>query len=781
MNTAEWGRFIIYVGLAGAMAATVLFALASRQEQWLLWARRAYALAVASAVVAFGILVALCLRSDFRVVYVANFSSSDLPWYYKLSSAWAGQEGSFLLWAFWTAVLGLLLIRRLKRYEPLTMAVYSSILAFLMAILTKQSPFLLYPPSEVPPEGMGLNPLLQNYWMAIHPPIIFIGFSALAIPFSIAVAALLRKDWDGWTQIAMPFVILCWLTLGAGLILGGYWAYVTLGWGGYWAWDPVENSALVPWLVITGLMHGLVVQRTRSGLHRSNLLMALLGAPLFFYGTYMTRSGALAESSVHAFDALAKGALGLVVAMLLTYTIGGLGLWAIRLRSIPAKQTAEGVLSRDLAFSLGIIALVVIAGLTLVGASMPIISTLIAKQSSSVDISYYHLANAPFAYVMLLLLGLVPFLSWRKVDNTDAFIQRISAPWYATLVIGLAVAFASYFMRLPVAVSVFFLMLLATFAILSNAILVWRLAKRNRMSLGGYLTHVGVGLLLLGAAASTFYEQKAEAVLTNGMSAEMFGFKVSYAGMTHPDEEMGKNNAIRLKFESLKGGKSFEARPVYYFDTHNPMQPRRVAEPHIVKHALYDLYVAIGSDGGGVIERVQDPGKTLPIRRGETKKLGDYTIHFKRFQIQGAMGGPDMSIGAVLDVEYKGKKTELVPVAVFGKGWKPARLPGGGEVAIFPDEINANERLVVLHFFGMPGQTTMPDHVVVPVEVKRKPLINLVWLGTIVMMLGGGIAMRRRFAELREEQEAPATAAAPAGTAKRKPKAKPAPGVTGGQ
>jgi cytochrome c-type biogenesis protein CcmF len=779
MNAAEWGRLIIYLGAAGAIAATVLFALAAKQERWLLWARRAYALAVFSAVAAFGILISLCMRSDFRVVYVANFSSSDLPWYYKLSSAWAGQEGSFLLWAFWTALLGLLLIRRLKRYEPLTMAVYSSILAFLMAILTKQSPFLLYPPSEVPPEGMGLNPLLQNYWMAIHPPAIFIGFASLAIPFSIAVAALLRKDWDGWAQIAMPFVLLCWVTLGAGLILGGYWAYVTLGWGGFWGWDPVENSSLVPWLVITGLVHGLVVQRNRGGLHRSNLLLALLGAPLFFYGTYMTRSGALAESSVHAFDALAKGALGLVVAMLLTYTIGGLGLWLFRLRSIPAKQTAEGVLSRDLAFSLGIIALVVIAGLTLIGASMPIISYLIARQSSAVDISYYHIANAPFAYVMLLLLGLVPFLSWRKVDNADVFIQRISAPWYATLVIGLVVAFVSYFLRLPVAVGVFFLMLLATFTILSNAILVWRLAKRSPMSMGGYLTHVGVGLVLLGAAASAFYEQKAEAVLTNGMTAQMFGFKVSYAGMTHPDEEMGKENAVRLRFESLKGNKSFEARPVYYFDMHNPMQPRRVAEPHIYKHALYDMYIAIGSDGGGVIERLQDPGKTLPIRRGETKKMGEYTIHFKNFQIQGAMGSDDMSIGAVLEVEYRGKKTELVPVAVFGKGWKPAKLPGGGEVAIFAEEINANERQVILHFFGMPGQTTMPDHVIVPVEVKLKPLINLVWLGTILMMLGGGIAMRRRFAEVLQEQQQPA--ATPV-TTRKKPKArtKPVPGVTGG-
>lgn len=779
MNTAEWGRFIIYLGTASSIAATVLFALAVRQERRLLWARRAYALATASAVTAFVLLVALCLRSDFRVVYVANFSSSDLPWYFKLSSAWAGQEGSFLLWAFWTAVLGLLLIRRLQQYEPLTMAVYSSILAFLMAILTKQSPFLLYAPSDVPPEGMGLNPLLQNYWMAIHPPVIFIGFAALAIPFSIAVAALLRKDWDGWAQIAMPFALLCWVALGTGIVLGGYWAYVTLGWGGFWGWDPVENSSLVPWLVMTGLVHGLVAQRSRGGLHRSNLLLALLGAPLFFYGTWMTRSGALAESSVHAFDALAKGALGLVVAMLLTYTIGGLALWLFRLRAIPARQTAESALSQDMAFSLGIVALVVVAGLTLIGASMPVLSVLLTGQSSNVEINYYHLANAPFAYVILLLLGLVPFLSWRKVENTDEFIQRISAPWYATLFIGLTVAFISYLMRLPVAMGVFFLMLLATFATLSNAVLVWKLAKRSPMRLGGYLTHIGVGLLLLGAAASTFYEQKKEALITNGMSAEMLGFRVSYAGMTHPEEEMGKGNAVRLKFESLKGDKSFEARPVYYFDTHIPDQPRRVAEPHIHKHPLYDLYIAIGSDGGGMIERTTDPGRTLPIRRGETKKMGDYTIHFKRFHIHGEMGSPEMSIGAVLDVEYKGKKTELVPVATLGDESKPAKLPGGGEVKIFLGEINANDRLVILHFSGMPGQTTMPDHIVVPVEVKLKPLINLVWLGTILMMLGGGIAMRRRFVELRQEQLQPSATPVAVGK-KPKTRTKPAPGMTGG-
>jgi cytochrome c-type biogenesis protein CcmF len=781
MNTAEWGSLVVYAGLVFAIGATVLFALAARQAQWLVWARRAYALAAVSAVVAFGILVSLCMRSDFSVVYVSNFSSSDLPWYFKMSSAWAGQEGSFLLWAFWTALLGLLLYRHLGGYEPLTMAVYSSILAFLMAILTKQSPFLLYPPSEVPPEGMGLNPLLQNYWMAIHPPTIFIGFAALGIPFAIAVAALLRKDWEGWAQVAMPFVILCWLTLGAGIILGGYWAYVTLGWGGFWGWDPVENSSLVPWLVVTGLMHGLIVQRLRGGLHRSNLLLALLGAPLFFYGTYMTRSGALAEASVHAFDALAKGALGLVIAMLLTYTIGGLGLWLFRLRAIPAKQTAEGVLSLDLAYSLGIIALVVIAGLTLIGASMPIISLLIAKQSSSVDIRYYHLANAPFAYILLLLLGVAPFLVWRKVENTDLFIQRISGPWYATLVIGLVVAFVSYWMRLPVAVGVFFFMLLSAFVIASNAVLVWKLTRHNRRTLGGYLAHVGVGLMLLGAAASLFYEQKALAVLTNGITAEMFGYKVSYVGMTHPDEELGKRNAVRLKFEHPKTGKSFEARPVYYFDTHNPMQPRRVAEPYVHKHPLYDLYIAIGSDGAGVIERVEDRGKSLPIRRGETKKMDGYTIHFRGFKIEGHMGESDLRVGAVLDVEYKGKKTQLTPEAVLGKEAKPANLPGGGQVVLFPDEINANERMVVLRFVGMPGQTAMPDHVLVPVEAKKKPLINLVWLGTILMMVGGGIAMRRRFAELAEEQRAVAAEPASEGKVRGKARPRPAPGVTGGQ
>lgn len=777
MNTAEWGSLVIYLGLASALAATVLFALSTRNPAQLLWARRAYALATAATVTAFLILVALCMRSDFRVVYVANFSSSDLPWYYKMSSAWAGQEGSFLLWAFWTALLGMLLVRKLQQYEPLAMSVYSSILAFLMAILTKQSPFLLYPPSEVPPEGMGLNPLLQNPWMAIHPPTIFVGFAALAIPFSIAVAALIRKDWDGWAKIALPYVLLCWLTLGAGQILGGYWAYVTLGWGGFWAWDPVENSSLVPWLVVTGLLHGLIVQRNRGGMYRSNLLLALLGAPLFFYGTYMTRSGALAEASVHAFDALAKGALGLVIAMLVFYTVGGTGLWLVRLRSIPTKQTAEGALSRDMAFSLGIIALVVIAGLTLVGASMPILSKLITGQSSAVDISYYHIANAPFAYVMLLLLGLVPFLSWRKVDSTDSFVQRISAPWYATLVVGMGLAVASYLLRLPVSVGVFFLMLLAVFTIFSNAVLVWRLAKRNRMSLGGYLTHIGVGLLILGSAASMFYERKAQAVITNGVSAQMFGYRVSYVGMTHPHGEFGKGNAVRLKFESLNGGKSFEARPPYYMEMMGG-QPRRVAGPEVVKHPLYDLYVAIGSDGAGVIERVEDRGRSLVLKPGETKQLDEYTVHFRRFDVEGKMGHDHMTIGAVLDVQYRGKKIQLVPKAGLDGTLHPAKLPGGGEVVLHADEINATERQIVLRFVGMPGQKTMPDHVLVPVEVKQKPLINLVWLGTIVMMLGGGISMRRRFAELRQLEEAVQGASQPAPPGKTR--SKPVPGVIGG-
>ncbi|HEV8268529.1 MAG TPA: cytochrome c biogenesis protein CcsA, partial [Thermoanaerobaculia bacterium] len=203
-------------------------------------ARRLYFAFAGAIVLASLLLMRLLLAHDFRVSYVASYSATDLPFRYLFSTFWAGQEGSFLLWVFWGALIGLVVLRTAKEQEPPVMITYVLTFLGIVAILAKQSPFRFL--AQAPPDGQGLNPLLQDPWMVIHPPVMFSGFASLSVPFAFAIAAIWRKRWDGWVVRAMPWALFTFLTLGTAILMGGYWAYKTLGWGGYWGWDPVENT-----------------------------------------------------------------------------------------------------------------------------------------------------------------------------------------------------------------------------------------------------------------------------------------------------------------------------------------------------------------------------------------------------------------------------------------------------------------------------------------------------------------------------------------------------------
>ena len=235
------------------------------------------------------------LNHDFRFSYVANYSSRDLSLEYLVSAFWAGQEGSFLLWVLVGAWLGILLIYKARDLEPQVMLIYNLNNIFLTILLIKQSPFeqLVF----APPDGRGLNMLLQDPWMVIHPPVVFVGYAAFAIPCAYAVAALWRRQYDRWVRRALPWTVFAFVSLGAGIIIGGYWSYKVLGWGGYWGWDPVENASLLPWLAGMALMHGMIVQATRKQLRKTNFVLAAASFLLVIYCTFLSRSGVLADFS----------------------------------------------------------------------------------------------------------------------------------------------------------------------------------------------------------------------------------------------------------------------------------------------------------------------------------------------------------------------------------------------------------------------------------------------------------------------------------------------------
>ncbi|HQR67105.1 MAG TPA: cytochrome c biogenesis protein CcsA, partial [Thermoanaerobaculia bacterium] len=381
------------------------------------FARRLYAAYAFSIFLASLLLMTLLLQHDFRVSYVAAYSGRDLPFNYLFSTFWAGQEGSFMLWLFWGAVIGFFVLISAKEQEAPVMTVYIASFLGIVAILCKQPPFRFLP--QIPPDGQGLNPLLQDPWMVIHPPVMFAGFASLSVPFAFAIGALWTKRWDGWVVRAMPWALFTFVTLGTAILMGGYWAYKTLGWGGYWAWDPVENTSLVPWLATAALVHGMYLQKAREKHRKINIILAIAAYCCILYGTFLTRSGVLADFSVHSFIDL--GITGWLVGIILVFLLGGFALLAIRWKEIPVvaeidpktgKEKEEPFLSRSVLFILSVALVCASAVVILLGTSAPIL-TRVAGKASQVATSFYNITHAPVAILMGLLMALVPYLSWR--------------------------------------------------------------------------------------------------------------------------------------------------------------------------------------------------------------------------------------------------------------------------------------------------------------------------------------------------------------------------------
>ena len=358
------GAVALWCALAFALSSLWGYSMVLRGDAAALtFARRAYGFYAVAIVFAALLLILLLALRDFRIDYVFRYSGLDLPMHYQFAAFWAGQQGSFMIWLLWGSLLGLLVQRTAGRSEPAVMGFYTLTLLGLIFILVRQNPFAMR--LDAPLDGQGLNPLLQDDWMVIHPPIMFIGFALSAVPFSFAMAALWTRRYDDWAARAFPWALGGFLVLGTAILMGGYWAYTVLGWGGYWGWDPVENASFVPWLFGTVLIHGLHLERSRGRYRRANFVLATLVFLSVLYGTFLTRSGVLADFSVHSFVDL--GLSGWLVGILGFFLLLSGWLLATRLRQVPTAANEDPVLSRGTfmvlaTITVGLAALVILAG-----------------------------------------------------------------------------------------------------------------------------------------------------------------------------------------------------------------------------------------------------------------------------------------------------------------------------------------------------------------------------------------------------------------------------------
>jgi cytochrome c-type biogenesis protein CcmF len=720
------GSVALWSALVFAIAAVWGYSLVLRGDTGALrFARLSYDFLAVSMILTATILILLLLMRDFRVEYVFQYSGLDLPGHYQFASFWAGQKGSFLIWLFWGTLLGLLIKRTAGKDEPAVMGIYTLTLIGLLFILVRENPFVML--KETPLDGQGLNPLLQDDWMVIHPPIMFIGYAASAIPFSFAMASLWRRDYNNWAARAFPWALGGFLVLGCAILMGGYWAYKTLGWGGFWGWDPVENASLIPWILGTVLIHGLHLERTRGRYRRANYVLASLVYLSVLYGTFLTRSGVLADFSVHSFVDL--GISGWLIALMGSFV--GMSVWllATRLHEVPTVPNEDPFLSRGTFMVLATITLLVSGLVIALGTSAPLLTRFMSNPGQ-VGPSFYNRVNLPIALLVALLLSLVPYLTWRGSEPKDVLRKMIFPGLFS-----LAATVGAFVWQVKEPLHLLFV-LLASLALASN--LQKTLIKMKAGGLqaaGGYLSHVGVGVILLGILASSAYDESTKITLEQGVAKKLDGMTLTFNRFV-PGQGREKDSMEVAVVD--RDGKRFLVYPKLFM---NERTRQAMVNPDIRKTMLEDFYVS-------PIEF--DPGQPqLQLAKGETGRAGRAEVKFVGFDLnadgnamaQMAKGGM-VTIGTVVEVKQAdGTTTTVKPLYRLNPAsgqveTPPMPLPGGG--SIFVSGINASDGQVRFEVTGVSNPARLS------IDVTRKPLINLVWYGLYIVLLGGAIATTQR-------------------------------------
>ncbi len=722
------GAYMISLAAAaGILSFYGYFRVARGNMVYVLAARWSYYVMTILILISAALLVGYLIGDRFDFAYVSSYSSISLPINFKISSLWAGQEGSFLLWMVMAVLLGLWVKRKAADQVGWVMFFFLIALGFLMTLLLISSPFKIQHP--VPADGRGLNPLLQNYWMQIHPPIVFLGFASTFIPFAFAMAALVSRKYDNWVKLTFPWAILSVCTLGAGTFLGGYWAYETLGWGGYWAWDPVENAILVPWLGSIALVHGMVLERTRGTFRKINLFLAITAFLMTIYGTFLTRSGVLADFSVHSFVDL--GYTAYLVLFLLGFTVVSYGLLLFRAKTIPASQPAKSPLSREFAVYLGMLFIIVSGFLVLIGMSAPLL-TRIWGDPSAVAIDYYIKTNLPIGIIIGIAIGMAPLLGWRSATWQSIRVRFI---WSVVGALVSVLVGAVLAIRNPAYLAFLFT---SAFALMTNSWqLIDQLRKGNR-SIQADLVHVGVALMFIGVIASSAYSSQRKISIEQGSEADAFGFAVKFHGADQLSPEKTRANL------TVDGGSSiFAATPVFLQSNQG-----LVRNPFIKKFLFYDLYISPEE----IKSAAANQDNALILAKGETGNIGGLKVTFNRFDVGTHMEGGMMQIGADLMVETAdGKKQTLVPKFIASgenPGYIPAAIEGDSR-RIYLLKISADQGLIMIGLTDKESAAEFEDKLTIVLDVGIKPLINFVWLGLILIVVGAGWSTVRRIREIR--------------------------------
>lgn len=798
----------------------------SLKNQWLINGRVGFYIHAAAVLGICVTLFVIISNHYFEYHYAYSHSDKKLPAYYLISTFWNGQEGSFLLWMFWHAIIGIVLIFVNRFWEAPVMTVFALVQAFLASMILGvvipgievkigSSPFILLrdalpdpifkiQPDFIPEDGSGLNPLLQNYWMVIHPPTLFLGFALTLVPFSFCIAGLWIKKYSEWIRPALPWSLVAGAILGLGILMGGYWAYETLNFGGYWNWDPVENAVYVPWLVLIASIHTMITYRNSGTALIASMILVIMVFILILYSTFLTRSGVLGDASVHSFTDL--GLSGQLLIYLFFFLLIAIVFTAMRWKQIPTTEKETAVWSREFWIFIGATVLCLMGLQVLMPTSIPVWNRLIEAFGGSSNIAppadqvtYYSKIQLWGALAVGLLSGIGQFFWWKKMDRkvllNELFIPIVASMLVAVIIINAARTYN---------VGYSLLLFAGLFTVFSNLKILYSVLRSSPSLSGGAVAHIGIGLMLVGIMFSSGYSKVVSLnntgmLISKQLSEEfnrenlllfvneprtMAGYDIEYAGErveprskkgyvdkndieSTPDKHMvvakrdiyyegeklfskgekfeifGENTFYEILF-SQNGKHRFTLRPRLQVNE----QMGTVSSPDI-SHALgLDLYTHVSAPMTEEARESWKEREEIRVKRAKEFYVNDYVTVVEKLTRLYEIGGEKIdstfvAIQATIKIQAERKDYYVQPILILGTNAR------GGIAADEVGDLGLKISLLNVHpesdELTLGIQTRQKNWVVI--KAMEKPFVNVLWIGTLVLMAGFSIALTRRFRE----------------------------------
>ena len=799
------GHFFVTLSFVASLVATFAYfktACAKTKPDSASWknlARGAFITEAVSVFSIFAILFFIISNHFFEYKYAWQHSSRTLEVKYLLSCFWEGQEGSFLLWSIWHCVLGLILIRKAKQWEAPVMTVVSFAQVCLATMIAGlyffnwrmgSNPFVLLRNEMDAPifsqanylslikDGNDLNPLLQNYWMVIHPPVLFLGFASTIVPFAFAVSGLWTKKFGDWTKPALPWALFSAAVLGTGIMMGGAWAYESLSFGGYWAWDPVENASLVPWLLLIAGIHTLLIYKHTGHSLRATHLFFIISFGLVLYSTFLTRTGVLQDTSVHAFTGEGKSLFYHLQIVMVLMLVPAFALFALRYKEIPHVQTEEHLSSREFWMFIGSLIFFLMAVFIAIATSLPVINSLIPyipivrrfvhnKLSMGEDPAFSYNRVIIFVAIILGLLTAVTQYLKYKQTNPGFFWRKIGWPSIiAMLVASLVLAFGNINYKDHGAGflgAIWLAMACSIYAVVANLGYIWIGMKGKLKLSGGSVAHVGFGLILAGILISSSKKEvlswntsgifvplgdskitgKAGENLTlvKGVPATMANYDVTYeSDSVHPKKPLWY---YKIHFKSKNGSEQFTLMPSAFVNYKG--NQGLMANPDAKHYWDHDIFAYITS--------LPDPEKNKDTSsfKPQSIKKGDTAFYSNGYYVlQNLATQTNIPAGGLAPTD----KVYVATIKVFSKNntsytSKPFLINKGQN--FFPVQDTVISENIIFQLNSVDGDTAElgikeSNSILQYVTLKayKFPFINLLWGGVIVMVAGIIISIVRR-------------------------------------